>query len=216
MVIVCNPNNPTGTFVTGAALKEFVRRLPEHVMILLDEAYAEYADDDPAFPKCLELQAMSDRVVVMRSFSKAYALAALRMGYVMADPAVIGLLDRVRQPFTVNAVGQRAAQAALGDRQYLAMTMETVAEEREKLRVTLEEMGLPCVPTSTNFVLVDTKTDSAWVSEQLLRRGIAVRPGYQLGLPTHLRVTVGSQAENAAFLDAMREVLVAGRAGVRA
>ena len=104
MVIVCNPNNPTGTFVTGAALKEFVGQLPEHVLVLLDEAYAEYADD-PAFPDCLELLAMSDRVVVMRSFSKVYALAALRMGYVMADPAVIGLLDKVRQPFTVNAVG---------------------------------------------------------------------------------------------------------------
>jgi histidinol-phosphate aminotransferase len=212
MVIVCNPNNPSGTFVTGDALKELVRRLPENVLVLLDEAYAEYADDDPAFPKCLELLAMSDRVVVMRSFSKAYALAALRMGYVMADPAVIGLLDRVRQPFTVNAVGQRAAEAALGDREHLAVTMKMVADEREKLRAALEEMGLPCVPTSTNFILVDTRTDSAWVSEQLLRRGISVRPGYQLDLPTHLRVTVGTEDENVAFLEALREVVVSGRA----
>lgn len=215
MVVVCNPNNPTGTFVTGAALKGFVGRLPEHVLVLLDEAYAEYADD-PAFPDCLELLAMSDRVVVMRSFSKAYALAALRMGYVMADPAIIGLLDRVRQPFTVNAVGQAAAEAALGDGDYLAMTMKAVAEEREKLRAALEKMGLPCVPSSTNFILVDTKTDSAWVSEQLLRQGIAVRPGWQLDCPTHLRVTVGNEDENAAFLEAMREVLSADRGGTHA
>ena len=215
MVIVCNPNNPTGTYVTGAALKDFVRRLPEHVLVLLDEAYAEYADD-PAFPDCLELLAMSDRVVVMRSFSKAYALAALRMGYVMADPAIIGVLDKVRQPFTVNAVGQAAAEAALGDGPYLAMTMKAVAEGREKLRTGLEELGLPCVPSSTNFILVDTRIDSVWVSEQLLRRGVAVRPGWQLDYPTHLRVTVGTEDENAVFLEAMREVLSADREGTHA
>ena len=159
---------------------------------------------------------MNDRVVVMRSFSKVYALAGLRMGYVMADPVVIGLLDRVRQPFTVNAVGQAAAAAALGDAQYLAAAMKAVAEGREKLRVALEEMGLTCVPSSTNFVLVDTRIDSAWVSEQLLRRGIAVRPGWQLDYPTHLRVTVGTEEENAVFLEAMREVLALHGAGTHA
>ena len=211
MVIVCNPNNPTGTIVTGDALNEFVKRLPKHIVVLIDEAYAEYVDD-PAFPDCLDLLGISDRVVVMRTFSKAYALAALRIGYVMADPAIIALLDRVRQPFNVNAVAQAAAEAALGDQEYLAMTTQIVADRREKIRAALEEMGLQCVPTSANFILVDTATDSRWVGEQLLRRGIAVRPGYQLDLPTHLRVTVGTEAENAVFLQALREVLSAGRA----
>lgn len=212
MVIVCNPNNPTGTIVTGDALNEFVKRLPEHVVVLIDEAYAEYVDN-PAFPHCLDLLGISDRVVVMRTFSKVYALAALRIGYVMANPAIIALLDRVRQPFNVSAVAQAAAEAALGDQQHLATTRQVVAEGREKLRKALEEMGLQCVPTSANFILVDTGTDSAWVSEQLLQRGVAVRPGYQLDFPTHLRVTVGTEAENAIFLQALREVLSLSRAG---
>ncbi|MEI6502072.1 MAG: histidinol-phosphate transaminase [Armatimonadota bacterium] len=210
MVIVCNPNNPTGTIVTGDALNDFVKRLPEHVVVLIDEAYSEYVDD-PAFPDCLDLLGISDRVVVMRTFSKAYALAALRIGYVMADPAIIALLDKVRQPFNVSAVAQAAAEAALGDQQHLARTRRTVAEGREKLRKALVEMGLQCVPTSANFILVDTGTDSAWVSEQLLQRGVAVRPGYQLDFPTHLRVTVGTEAEIAVFLQALREVLSLGR-----
>ena len=210
MVIVCNPNNPTGTIVTGDALDEFVKRLPEHVVVLIDEAYAEYVDN-PAFPDCVDLLGMSDRVVVMRTFSKAYALAALRIGYVMADPAIIALLDKVRQPFNVSAVAQAAAQAALGDQQHLATTRRIVAEGRAKLRKELEGMGLECVPTSANFILVDTGTDSAWVSEQLLQRGVAVRPGYQLGFPTHLRVTIGTEAENAVFLQSLKDVLSLGR-----
>ena len=178
-------------------------------MVLVDEAYAEYVDD-PAYPDCRELLDLSDRVVVMRTFSKAYALAGLRIGYVMADPAVISLLDKVRQPFNVNAVAQAAAVAALGDRQHLAMSRRIVIEGREKLRKSLEAMALRCAPTSANFVLVDTGAESAWVCEQLLWRGIAVRPGCQLDLPTHLRVTVGTEAENDAFLGALRTVLLAG------
>jgi histidinol-phosphate aminotransferase len=206
MVIICNPNNPTGTIVHSDAVLDFVERLPDHVVVVLDEAYAEYVDD-PAYPDCREVLRANDRVVVMRTFSKAYGLAGLRIGYAIADSAIIGLLDKVRQPFNVNAVAQAGALAALHDTKHLAFSKQVVLRGRDKLRQSLENMGLSCVPSSANFVLVDTQIDSARVFEELLQRGVAVRPGCEFDLPTHLRVTVGTDEENGIFLSALSEVL---------
>lgn len=205
LVFVCNPNNPTGTSVSRAQFEEFLDDLPPHVIVVLDEAYAEYVDD-AEYPSALDYLE-NHNVVGLRTFSKAYAIAGTRVGYGIARPALMRYLQQVRGPFNVNTVAQVAALAALDDQEHIARSVETNAQGRQQLQRAFREMGLRYVPSQANFVLVDIGIDAAGSFNGLLKRGVIVRTGTPFGLDSWLRVTVGTREMNERFISALREVL---------
>lgn len=205
LVFIANPNNPTSTRVSPAELDAFVRAAPPHVIVCVDEAYVELLPPGEQ-PDTLGYVRDGRRVVVLRTFSKTYGLAGLRLGYAVAPAPCIDLLNRVRQPFNVSAMAQAAAVAALADTEHVARTRRLVADGLAHLQAAFGELGLAYVPACANFVLVDVGAGRD-VFEALLRRGVIVRPMDAYGLPRHVRVTVGTAAENARFLEALRGVL---------
>ena len=205
VVFVANPNNPTGTWISPAALLSFIESVPEDVLIVLDEAYNEYLE--PA--QCAPSAAWTRRhpnLVVSRTFSKAYGLAALRVGYGLMNAKVAEMLNRVRQPFNVNALAQAAALAALGDVDYVSESRALNAKGRAVLEEGFKKLRLAFVPSHANFVLVKVG-DAARVYQRLLEQGVIVRPVANYALPEWLRVTVGVGAENRRFLDALATAL---------
>ena len=210
VVFIANPNNPTGTIVTRAELEWFLDQVPERAVVVMDEAYFEYADS-PGYPDSWEYARQGRNVIVLRTFSKIYGLAGLRVGYGMARPELIGYLHQVREPFNVNSLAQAAACASLRDPDQVKRSRETNREGKVRLSAAFEAMGLPAVPTEANFILVDVKRESRAVYEGLLRRGVIVRTGDVFGLSTHLRVTIGTADQNERFLEALRAVLDGGK-----
>lgn len=205
LVYLANPNNPTGTWFDRAALEEFLAVVPERVAVVLDEAYFEYVCES-SYPNGIEYLARFPNLVVTRTFSKAYGLAGLRIGYAISDSAIAGLLNRVRQPFNVNSLALAAGEAALGDEAFVAHTRTANAEGMQTLVRGFDRLGLRHIPSAGNFVCVEVG-DAMRVYEKLLRRGVIVRPVANYGMPRHLRVTVGRPEENARFLDALAESL---------
>jgi histidinol-phosphate aminotransferase len=203
LVFLPSPNNPTGTANTEAEIHAFVRALPEQVVFVFDEAYAEYLDNPPDLRPLL---AEGRKVVGLRTFSKIFGLASLRVGYGYASPELAGLLNRVRQPFNVNAIGQAAAVAALDDADFTARARATNAAGLSQLASALADRGLEIVPSVANFLLVRVG-DGARVFTELQRRGVIVRPMKPYGMPEWVRVTVGTAAQNERFLAALDEVL---------
>lgn len=208
VVFVANPNNPTGTWIPPATVAAFVARIPREVVVVLDEAYDEYlpaADRSPS----VALLAKHPNLVVSRTFSKAYGLAALRVGYALADASVADLLNRVRQPFNVNALAQAAAIAALDDREYVEESARINREGMRELEAGFAALSLRYLPSRGNFVLVEVG-DGAAVYAALLRQGVIVRPVAGYGLPRWLRVTVGLPHENRRLLEALARALPRG------
>lgn len=203
LVFLPSPNNPTGTANTEAEIHAFVRALPEQVVFVFDEAYAEYLDNPPDLRPLL---AEGRKVIGLRTFSKIFGLASLRVGYGYASPELAGLLNRVRQPFNVNAIGQAAAVAALDDVDFTARARATNAAGLGQLVLALGERGLETIPSVANFLLVKVG-DGARIFAELQRRGVIVRPMKPYGMPEWLRVTVGTSAQNERFLAALWEVL---------
>jgi histidinol-phosphate aminotransferase len=204
LLFVANPNNPTGTHVGRAAVERLLREVPEEVIVVMDEAYFEYADAAD-YPDCLKLRNLRERLIVMRTFSKAYGLAGLRIGYAIGPSKLIDYMNRVRAPFNVTLPGQAAAIAALDDQEHVAKSREINSVERARLTERLQDMGLTVAPSQANFVLVDVRRPARPVYDALLRHGVIVRPFGNL--PTSLRVTVGLARENERFLAALAEVL---------
>ena len=202
LVFLPSPNNPTGTANTEAEIHAFVRALPEQVVFVFDEAYAEYLDNPPDLQPLL---AEGRKVVGLRTFSKIFGLASLRVGYGYASPELAGLLNRVRQPFNVNAIGQAAAVAALDDAEFTARARATNASGLSQLASALAGRGLEIVPSVANFLLLRVG-DGARVFAELQRRGVIVRPMKPYGMPEWVRVTVGTAAQNERFLAALDEV----------
>ena len=206
VIFVANPNNPTGTWVGRSELEAFLDQVPEQVLVVLDEAYTEYVDDKHAL-NGFDYVAKHRNLIVSRTFSKAYGLAALRVGYCVSHPDIADVLNRVRQPFNVNNLGLAAAVASLSDNAYLEESRRANREGMIQLEQGFAEQGLSWIPSRGNFVAVDVGRDAAPVYEGLLRRGVIVRPVAGYGLPNHLRVTVGLPLQNQRFLDALAEVL---------
>src|SRR5437867_2574824 len=206
LVFLGNPNNPTGTIVRRAAWRAFLGRLPEHLLVVADDAYAEYVED-PEYPDTIRERG-DGRVAVLslRTFSKLYGLAGLRVGYGVASGPVIDALDRIRQPFNVNALALAGALAALDDEEHVRRTLATNRAGMAFLVEAFRTLGLAHVPSAANFILVRVG-GGARVYEALLRRGVIVRPMAVYGFPEHVRVTVGTEAENARFVAALRAVL---------
>lgn len=205
LVYLANPNNPTGTWFAHDAFAAFLARVPGDTLVVIDEAYAEIADA-PDFASALSLLAAHRNLVVTRTFSKAYALAGLRVGYAVAHPNVIALLERLRESFNVNAVALAAAEAALGDDDWLRETLAANATQRDLLAAALRERGWPVSPSQTNFLLVEFGEDTAGLEQGLLERGVVLRPMAGYGLPQCSRISVGSAAENRALLAALDEL----------
>ncbi|OQY44933.1 MAG: histidinol-phosphate transaminase [Candidatus Parabeggiatoa sp. nov. 2] len=203
LIFVANPNNPTGTWVDKPHLKAFLDAVPEHVLIVMDEAYFEYASENPDYPNSLEWTTDYPNLIVTRTFSKAYGLAGLRVGYSISHPDVANLLNRVRSPFNVNHLAIVAATAALDDSEYLKKSVALNRAGMQQLTQAFNKMKLEFIPSLGNFVSVNVG-DGANVYEWLLRQGVITRPlGEGYGMPQHLRVSIGTAAENAAFIEAL-------------
>jgi histidinol-phosphate aminotransferase len=211
VVFIANPNNPTGTMVSRAELERFLDRVPGHVVVAMDEAYFEYADA-PDYPDGLDYVQQGRNVIVLRTFSKIYGLAGLRVGYGIARPELVGYLHQVREPFNVNSLAQAAACASLRDPNQVERSRKVNREGKAALTAAFDSIGLPYAPTEANFILVDVKRDCRAVYEGLLRRGVIVRTGDIFGLPTHLRVTIGTSEQNERFLRELCAILQAPEA----
>lgn len=202
---VCNPNNPTGTIVLKDELTSFLKRVPEHVLVVLDEAYSEFVDE-PEYPDGIELLNEFPNLIVLRTFSKAYGLSSLRIGYGVSQPGVIGFINQVREPFNTTRMAQAAAKAALEDLQFVAYCKEQNLEGIKYIASELDRMGLPYFPAHGNFILFDTKRPSALVFNGLLQRGIISRPRWAK-YPTYVRISVGTREQNEKFIAALEQVL---------
>jgi histidinol-phosphate aminotransferase len=205
LVFIANPNNPTGTMVSPAQLLAFLRRVPPTVVVVLDEAYYEYLSQEMKSRSETWIGEFSN-LVVTRTFSKAYGLAGLRVGYALAPPRIADLMNRVRQPFNVNTLGQVAAAAALEDTEFVAKSVALNRAGMIQITAGLMELELSFIPSYGNFVCFRVG-DANGVFQALLRKGVIVRPVASYGLPEYLRVSVGLESENARFLAALREVL---------
>jgi histidinol-phosphate aminotransferase len=209
LVFVANPNNPTGTFIDGEQIAAFIQSVPSHVVVVLDEAYTEYLSPAQRYD-AFAWVAQHPNLIVSRSFSKAYGLAGLRMGFGIAQPGLTDLMNRLRQPFNVNSLAQAAAIAALQDEAFLKKSAEINTQGYRQLTTAFDQMGIAYVPSVGNFVLFragDEENAGAKVNLALLKQGIIVRPVGNYGLPQWLRVSIGLPEENEAFLIALKSVL---------
>jgi histidinol-phosphate aminotransferase len=202
VVIVCNPNNPTGTSVGAAAFDAFAAELPPDVLLVVDEAYREFATR-PDFPDAIAWTARRPGTAVLRTFSKLYGLAGARIGYGVMDPELASWLDRARHPFNVSLLAEEAALAALDDDEHVQRTLDAVREGLDFLVRELAALGFETWPSDANFVLVRA---GAGIYDLLLREGVIVRPMGGFGLPDHVRITIGTREENERLLAALRKV----------
>jgi histidinol-phosphate aminotransferase len=208
IVFLANPNNPTGTSIGQADFDRLLDGLPEDVLLVHDEAYLEYVRR-PDFPDTIAAIRRRPTVVGLRTLSKIYSLAGLRVGYAVADAELIGFLERARHPFNVNSLAQAAGVAALADTEHLERVRQLTHEGLARFEEAFDELGLGYARSDANFVLVEAGTDAADLYERLLRRGVITRTMGAFGLPTHLRVSVGLPEENERFVAALRAELAA-------
>lgn len=209
LIFIANPNNPTGTFLPADEIEVFLQKVPQHVAVVLDEAYNEYLAPQQQYDSIAWVRRYPN-LLVSRTLSKAYGLAGLRIGFGIAQPHITDLLNRIRQPFNVNSMAQAAAIAALNDADFLKKSADLNAQGYRQLTEGFDAMGLSYVPSYGNFVLVkvgDDETAGARVNLALLKRGIIVRPVGNYGLPQWLRISIGLSHENAALLAALKSVL---------
>ncbi len=227
LLFLCNPNNPTGTMLTHDEVAGFLSAVPPQVLVVLDEAYGEFVDR-PDYPRSLEFlrggatdqgggasggtgaaagAGAAKNVLIMKTYSKIYGLAGMRIGYGVARPETLAPMAAARDPFSVNLMAQIAGVAALADREHVEKTRELNRAGQEYLYRELERMGLGYLPTQSNFILIDTGRPSRPIFQSLLRRGVIVRQTDSFGLPNHIRVTIGRPEDNRRFIDALEEAL---------
>jgi len=206
LIFIANPNNPTGTIVGFEVFEQFLNLIPEDVIVVLDEAYHEYVTDKN-YPNSIQYLSSRNNLIILRTFSKIYGLAGLRIGYGIANPEVIELLNKVRQPFNVNSVAQIAALASLSDENHVKRSLENNEEGKFFLYREFERLGLSYVPTSANFILLHCDQDCSILSRKLLKLGVIVRPMKGYDFPNSVRVTIGLPKENKIFISALEKVL---------
>ncbi|MBL3558161.1 MULTISPECIES: histidinol-phosphate transaminase [Marinobacter] len=206
LVFVANPNNPTGTVHGAEAIEAFLDRIPERVLVVLDEAYCEYLQGD-GYVDGLSLLERYPNLIVTRTFSKAWGLASLRAGYSVSSPEIANVLNRVRQPFNVDALALAAATAVLDDEQYLQRAREVNAEGMKQLETAFNEMGLEYIPSAGNFIALNVGERAADINQLLLEQGVIVRPIAGYGMPGHLRVSIGLPEENDRFIESLARAL---------
>ena len=206
LVAICNPNNPTGTVVAPEAIDAFIEKLPDHVVAIIDEAYYEVMPEELKPDVLKHIRGGRKNIILLRTFSKGYGLAGLRIGYAIGHAELIGLLNKVRQPFNVNGMAQAAAMAALDDITHLVESREMIGQGVRFFEQELKKIGIETVPSAANFILVKTGRGRE-VFEELQKRKVIVRPMDPYGLPDYIRITIGTPAQNKIVLDALKEVL---------
>ena len=204
LIFIANPNNPTGTHLAADELEAFIAQVPNTILVVLDEAYVEYGEQ--AVDSVFWLKKYSN-LIITRTFSKAYGLAGLRVGYALSHPEVADLINRIRQPFNVNSLALAAATVALKDDDYIVKTKQLNDAGMAQLMAGLKALGLESIPSKGNFITIDVQKNGDEVFSDLLRQGVIVRPVTNYGLAKHIRVSIGLESENLRFLDALEEVL---------
>jgi len=207
LIYLCNPNNPTGTIFTRLEFENFIRKIPDHVLVILDEAYYEFAAINPDYPDSMRYRL--DNVLTLRTFAKAYGMAGIRLGYGLGHEYLIDFVNRIKLPFEPNILAQEAGLAALSDDEFLERTLENNEEGMAYLTNEFDNLGLHRIPSHANFIMLEMNTAErvAKIHEGLLRHGIAIRPLAAFGLPTCLRITVGLPEENELLVKALHNIL---------
>jgi len=206
MIFIANPNNPTGTWLGEKALKEFIKKVPSNVIVVMDEAYTEYVTDG-SIPNTVEWLSEFENLVVTRTYSKAYGLASLRLGYAVSSETICGLLNRIRQPFNVNSFALAAGIAALEDHAYLEQAIAVNQSGMRQLVESCQQFALDYIPSAGNFLTIDMAQNAMPIYEKLLRKGVIVRPVANYKMPNHLRVSIGLQHENQKYIDSLAQIL---------
>ncbi len=206
LIFIANPNNPTGTMVTAKEVNSFMEKVPQEVLVVFDEAYYEYIERDD-FPQTLDYLKERRNVIILRTFSKIYGLAGLRIGYGIGPEELIQGMNRVRQPFNTNTLAQVAAQAALGDEKHLEKSRKANREGKDFLYEELEKLKISYVPSQANFILINVRREGKVISRQLMQAGIIVRPMEMYNLPHFIRVTVGTKEQNQRFIKALAPLI---------
>lgn len=205
LIFICNPNNPTGTIVKNEELREFLKGLPRNILVVIDEAYSDFADD-PDFPNGIELLKEGfDNIIIYRTFSKIHGMAGLRLGFAVAGPQLIQNMLKVKDPFNVNLLAQAAGLAALKSKKHVLLSKELVQTGRRFFYKELDELGIEYLPTQANFILINWGQDSKEIYQFLLQNGIIVRPTHSFGLPDYFRVTFGTAEQNDRLFRVLRE-----------
>lgn len=206
VIFIANPNNPTGTIHTQAEQDAFMAKVPENVLVAFDEAYGEFVCDEN-YPNTIEMMQKYKNIIYMKTFSKAYGLAGLRIGYGIADEKIIAQFEKIRNPFNVPATAQVAAIASLRDKEFLKLSTSNNRLVKEYVCAEFDKMGLYYIPTHANFIMVDIKTDSRKAFIELMKKSYIIRPGAAFGMDTFLRVTLGTMDEMQGFIKALKELL---------
>jgi histidinol-phosphate aminotransferase len=206
IVWICNPNNPTGTIVTKQEVEKFLNEIPKEVAVVFDQAYIEYVDDLECADGLEFIKKGYENVIVLRTFSKAHALAGLRLGYGIANEKVCQMLDRIKEPFNLNRLSIVAGPASLADKNWLNRSINENKNGRDYLTSELKKLGYKVVPSQANFVLVDVQQNSDILFEKLLAKGIIIRPASGWGYNTYIRVTIGKQEENKKFIETLQKL----------
>lgn len=205
IIWLCNPNNPTGTLLPAEELQDFVKELPERILLVLDEAYIDFVSEE--YPDTVSFVKQRKNVLILRTFSKLYGLASFRIGYGIADEEVIEALEKVKLPINVNMLAQEAALAALEDEEFTAKVLENNRSGLDYYYREFEKLGMECIPSHTNFILVHTFLDSRFLEEEFLKRAIIVRAGADFQLTDWLRITIGTQEDNHRVIAALQDIL---------
>lgn len=207
IVWLCNPNNPTGTFITEAELLDLLEAVPETTLVVYDEAYNEFVTHKDYPRDSIKLLNKYKNMIAMKTLSKAYGIAGLRIGYTIGDPAIMGLINKIRNPFNVTLVTQAAALAALADEDFLRLTVENNNAGKAYLYEEFKKIGIEYVETETNHIAFNIKSDADAAFNELLKKGVIIRPIAGLNPNTWLRVSIGTPAENRTFIEALKEIL---------
>ncbi|MDD5456006.1 MAG: histidinol-phosphate transaminase [Candidatus Margulisbacteria bacterium] len=206
VIFICNPNNPTGTYFTAGEFDKFIRKVPEDVLVVLDEAYYEYASGTDYPESCAYLKNYKN-LIILRTFSKIWSCAGLRLGFGIADEVIINSLNKARQPFNVNALVQDAALTMLQEKEWEDDIRKKIEEQKKYLYTELKKSGLEFLPSRSNFIFIIFKQEGQQIFEELLKKGVIVRPMKGFGFPNAIRVTVGLPEENQIFIKSLNEVL---------
>lgn len=211
IVFLCNPNNPTGTSFSHAELESLLEAVPDDVLVIEDEAYHEYVDS-PTYPRSLELLKRYDNLLVLRTFSKIYGMAGLRVGYGMGNPEMLRNIIRTKQPFNVGSVSQAAAAAALADTEFVARSQDLNRRGKEYLAAQLSRLGLAFLESEANFLCIEMNRDASAVASELTQLGVTIRPLGSFGLPTMIRATIGTQEQNELLVSSLERVVAESQA----
>lgn len=204
-IFICNPNNPTGTIIPESELVKFLKEIPPGILVILDEAYFDFADD-PDFPNSIKLfKEGYHNLIIFRTFSKIHAMAGIRLGFAIAVPQIIQAMLKVKDPFNVNSMALAAGLAALSSKKHISLSKELVQMGRRQFYEELDELQVEYIPTQANFILIHCQQDSTDFYKYLLQNGIIVRPTHSFGLPEYIRVTFGTAEQNNRFLKVLRD-----------